>query len=378
MTKDKDTYWPIQPHTQAKHLILRKYLDAWLPIMAKWNGRILFIDGFAGPGRYEEEEEGSPIIALRSIREHRQFQEPKPRREVVFFFIEKEGDRINALKEEIERFKNSGPLPAFIKYHVLHGEFVPIMTEILDTLGEESKLLAPTFVFIDPFGYKDLPLKIIARIVNNPRCECLITFMYSRINRFINSADAQQEEYFDQLFATKDWRTFRNVSDPDERRIGITNLYRLQLIEYAGLKYVRTFEMINEGNQTEYFLFFGTSDKKGLSKMKEAMWRVDPMLGQSFSDNTDSRQIVFLADEVNYEHIKDLLMKRFSNKGWVSIKEVEDFVLFDTPYSEKIHLKRKTLAPMERESPSLINVQGQAGSRRRAGTYPDGTLIEFL
>ncbi len=202
--------------------------------------------------------------------------------------------------------------------------------------------------------------------------------MYSRINRFINSADAQQEEYFDQLFATKDWRTFRNVSDPDERRIGITNLYRLQLIEYAGLKYVRMFEMINEGNQTEYFLFFGTSDKKGLSKMKEAMWRVDPMQGQSFSDNTDSRQIVFLADEVKYEHIKDLLMKRFSNKGWVSVKEVEDFVLFDTPYSEKIHLKRKTLAPMERESPSLINVQGQAGSRRRAGTYPDGTLIEFL
>ena len=112
--------------------------------------------------------------------------------------------------------------------------------------------------------------------------------------------------------------------------------------------------------------------------MKEAMWRVDPKQGQSFSDNTDSRQIVFLSDEVNYEHIKDLLMKRFSNKGWVSVKEVEDFVLFDTPYSEKIHLKRKTLAPMERESPSLINVQGQAGSRRRAGTYPDGTLIEFL
>jgi three-Cys-motif partner protein len=45
--------WPLDPHTHAKHVILRSYLGAWFPILNKYNGRIVYIDGFAGPGEYE-------------------------------------------------------------------------------------------------------------------------------------------------------------------------------------------------------------------------------------------------------------------------------------------------------------------------------------
>jgi three-Cys-motif partner protein len=48
----RSAIWPLQPHTAAKHRILRCYLDAWFPIMGSWNGRILILDGFAGPGIY--------------------------------------------------------------------------------------------------------------------------------------------------------------------------------------------------------------------------------------------------------------------------------------------------------------------------------------
>jgi three-Cys-motif partner protein len=65
------TIWKIDSHTQAKHIILKKYLDAWLPIMTRWNGRVLYIDGFAGPGKYQGDEDGSPIIALKSAINHR-------------------------------------------------------------------------------------------------------------------------------------------------------------------------------------------------------------------------------------------------------------------------------------------------------------------
>ena len=64
----KDTIWPIEPHTCAKHQILRKYLDAWLPILGTYNKRIVYIDGFAGPGEYKGGEPGSPIIALEAAR----------------------------------------------------------------------------------------------------------------------------------------------------------------------------------------------------------------------------------------------------------------------------------------------------------------------
>src|SRR6266496_1340896 len=31
---------------------------------------------------------------------------------------------------------------------------------------------------IDPFGFKGLPMALVARIVRHPRCECLVSFMY--------------------------------------------------------------------------------------------------------------------------------------------------------------------------------------------------------
>ena len=59
----RSTLWALENHTRGKHLVLKNYLDAWLPIMRKHNGRVLFIDAFAGPGEYAEGEPGSPVIA---------------------------------------------------------------------------------------------------------------------------------------------------------------------------------------------------------------------------------------------------------------------------------------------------------------------------
>src|SRR5262245_51017356 len=70
MAAPKKTLWPLDPHTRCKHLVLKSYLDAWLPILGTWNGRILFIDGFAGPGEYEGGEPGSPMIALNALKNH--------------------------------------------------------------------------------------------------------------------------------------------------------------------------------------------------------------------------------------------------------------------------------------------------------------------
>jgi len=62
----KQTRWNAD-HTIAKHAILLKYLAGWLPTQATWNNRLIFIDGFAGPGEDETGEEGSPIIALKML-----------------------------------------------------------------------------------------------------------------------------------------------------------------------------------------------------------------------------------------------------------------------------------------------------------------------
>ena len=59
------------PHTIAKIAILKGYLKAWFRILgARRPGElILYVDGFAGPGHYRNHDEGSPLAALRALRE---------------------------------------------------------------------------------------------------------------------------------------------------------------------------------------------------------------------------------------------------------------------------------------------------------------------
>jgi three-Cys-motif partner protein len=344
--------------------------------MARYNGRIIFIDGFAGPGRYSGGEEGSPIIALKALLEHRYFKQPQREREVVLLFIEQDQARTAALQREVDEFKKAQAIPDWVKTDVRHGEFAPVMTELLDKVAKEGHRLAPTFVFIDPFGFAGVPMRVIARIVENPSCECLITFMYESVNRFLSHSDPAIQAHFDELFGTPEWKDVAAERDPEKRRDRIVVLYRRQLMEVARLPYVRTFEMINEGNRAEYFLYFGTRNQIGFSKMKESMWRADPVAGSIFSDLTDSRQEVLLEAGADLTRLRSVLQQRFRGRGAVPIEDVEEFVLKETPYSESIHLKRRTLAPMEQAK--LVEAQVQAGRKRRRGTYPPGTLLIFL
>jgi hypothetical protein len=69
--------WDLEPHTAAKHRVLRAYLDAWIPVMAPQalrvrhlmigEPRLLLVDAFAGPGRYATGEPGSPLIMLDAV-----------------------------------------------------------------------------------------------------------------------------------------------------------------------------------------------------------------------------------------------------------------------------------------------------------------------
>jgi three-Cys-motif partner protein len=84
MAVPKETIWEIDLHTQAKHEILRRYLGAWFPILSRYSGRIVYIDGFAGPGRYKGGEPGSPLVALDVALTHRKTLDG----ELIFLFID--------------------------------------------------------------------------------------------------------------------------------------------------------------------------------------------------------------------------------------------------------------------------------------------------
>src|SRR5680860_872519 len=88
--------WKLEEHTEAKHRLYRRYLDAWWPIMLQqdWVQRLTYLEAFAGPGEYEDGQPGSPILALRSLLNHSQRSTMNIRRErVTLIFMEKDKAR---------------------------------------------------------------------------------------------------------------------------------------------------------------------------------------------------------------------------------------------------------------------------------------------
>jgi three-Cys-motif partner protein len=157
------TLWQLEPHTHGKHLVLRKYLEAWLPIMSSWSGRILFVDGFAGPGEYEGGEEGSPIIAVNALTAYSSLTPLAA--EVVFIFIEKEPDRADHLRGMLARLT----LPSRTTVEVVTGAFDDTLTSVLNDVDAQSSHLAPCFVMVDPFGVAGTPMTVLRRILGKRR-----------------------------------------------------------------------------------------------------------------------------------------------------------------------------------------------------------------
>lgn len=363
MSKVTATVWPLDPHTAAKHAILRRYLDAWIPIMARWNGRVLYVDGFAGPGIYEGGEPGSPIIALQAALK----QSVYVRGEMYFLFIEADPERCDVLRAQVEAL----PLPPTFSTQVECARFDDTVSHILDDLDSSGGRLIPTFAFVDPFGFSHTPMRTIARIMKHPRCEVLITFMYEEINRFLAHPD--QPNTFDALFGCHDWVACLEEADPRNRERCIHDLYRRQLQSAGGIQFVRAFKMRNLGNRTDYFLFFGTNGLKGLAKMKDAMWRVDREGRFEFSDATDRDQMLLLGAGIDHADLGRRLKGALAGRT-LPVEDVERFVLVETPYRDA-HYKR-TLKDMENADPAEVTVRECPPGRRR-GQFPPGTVLEF-
>lgn len=364
----KTVTWKIEPHTEVKHAILRKYLDAWIPIISKFK-RANYIDGFAGAGKYSDGEDGSPIIAIKSLIEHKLINNINA--EFNFLFIEEDNDRCNHLSSELTKINLTIPQNIKIKTQIECGQFDEKLNAIFDVLENNHSKIAPTFVFIDPFGIKGVSIKTIKRIMANPSCEVFINFMYEELNRFINLP--QNENHIKELFGEDiEWRKVKLITDPKERYNFLTSLYETQLRSICNIKHIRTFKMINKFNKDDYVLFFCTNEDLGLIKMKEAMWRIDNSGNFNFSDATyNPAQMTLFEIQPNYLQLKKLILTKFKGND-VSIESLEKFIWFETPFLVS-HLRKPILDPMEKNAEIKISCL----KNRRICTYPKGTIIHF-
>ena len=170
--------WSIEPHTRAKHEILQYYLGAWFPILAPIHPRIVFVDGFAGPGEYRGGELGSPIIAIDVAKNH--VLASRFKGELVFIFVEID----EARSKNLEKILQGISIPSNFKVGVECNSFEKCIRKILSNISQSGKQLAPSFFFIDPFGITGFSMSLIQEIAEQPRSEVLITFNYQPLNRW--------------------------------------------------------------------------------------------------------------------------------------------------------------------------------------------------
>ena len=363
MAAPKTIIWKLDQHTGAKHAILRRYLQAWTPIFTQVGfPKIVYIDGFAGPGRYEDGEDGSPIIALKAALDHA----TRIKGEVIFLFVEEKQDRADFLRQLV----NALSTPTNFVIQIAGGKtFEEAFGDFRRLHMDRRGCLPPTFAFIDPFGWKGVPFSVVQSILGQQYCEVLVTFMYEEINRFIGLPD--QAANFDSFFGTEDWRAGIKLANPTERNRFLHDLYLRQLKGIVHAKYVRSFQMRNSSGLTDYYLFYATGHLLGLKKMKEAMWKIDRSGAFTFSDATDHNQLVLFGNDPQYDLLRQQITKEFAGRE-VTINDVEEFVLSETAFRET-HYKRQVLKPLELAAPSQIQVLG-ALPNRRPGTFADRML----
>jgi hypothetical protein len=229
----------------------------------------------------------------------------------------------------------------------------------------------PTFALIDPFGFAGIPYDLIKRLLAKNRCEVLITFMVDSINRWLTDPREQIRAHITETFGTEEGVEI--AFGAGDRAEGLKGLYQRQLQKAA--QFVRYFDMRDHNNRTVYYLFFASNNRLGHLKMKEAMWKVDPLGDFRFSDATDPLQTL-LFDAPTTAPLAHELIQKYRGTGLRPVSIIQTHVEDNTAYLGK-HM-REALQQLEIDQRLTVSATKSDGKKRRAKSFPPDVLVTFV
>ncbi|BEP13991.1 hypothetical protein acdb102_23020 [Acidothermaceae bacterium B102] len=117
------------------------------------DNRVAFIDGYAGPGRYDDGSEGSGAMLLRKAKELAGMRSP---RKVELHFVEDDEETVAKLRSVAEA-EGEG-----VAYTITDGDISKHLPGLLDAVKD-----IPVFVYLDPCGLP-IPLEEVSAIFDRP------------------------------------------------------------------------------------------------------------------------------------------------------------------------------------------------------------------
>ena len=317
--------WERDPHTAAKHTLLRRYMSAWFPIMASQfrDTGITFFDGFAGPGEYKNAQDSSPAIAMEQALRSEVTRHGTQTRLV---FVEEHLGRSEHLQHLLaNRFPLTTRPPSLVA-RVHHGKCGNLYEQAIAEVGGWD---GPVFANLDGWGV-DTDYEIVQRIARQQSSEVLVTFEDQFFIRFAKG----EQQAGERVYGHSDWRRVDRLPTAEKKPF-LLELYR-QGLHSAGFPYVLTFEMIDEGGHSLQ-LFFGTTNKVAVRKFKDGLWEVDGVSGQRFRDPRDPNQLSFDILRPNFTPLESRILKLLGGRDY-SMAELREHALLETIYKET-HLK---------------------------------------
>src|SRR5579872_5692476 len=179
--------------SQIKAAIVADYFWAWSSVIIRVQKKyprhaqkIAYIDLFAGPGRYHDGAASTPLLIM-----ERAIQDPDIRDRLVAIFNDKDEQNSQSLEREINAIPGIQGLKT--KPQISSGE---VGEKIVEQF--QNAKLVPTFLFVDPFGYKGLSLQLVNSVLKDWGCDCVFFFNYNRISMGLGNEAV--EEHMDALF----------------------------------------------------------------------------------------------------------------------------------------------------------------------------------
>ena len=152
MSKRQDEYFKRKHEwSKVKDELLKCYLPQYFNKIFLTRSPLLYIDAFAGPGRFEEDNsEGSPIIAVnqlyQSIEYYQNTHQGLPLPDIKMVFIEpKYHEALHANLRNVD----------FVRCEVYGEKFERCIMDILQK-RHDAYMHSNVFLYVDPFGVKEL------------------------------------------------------------------------------------------------------------------------------------------------------------------------------------------------------------------------------
>lgn len=255
--------------SRVKTKILCAYFEKWAQIIKvtkqkhkKINSKIIYMDLFCGPGRYDDDNLSTPLLILEKASKDHEIM-----RGLLCYFNDKDNIAIKKLENEISALYPDIPNnPIYTSMDV--GE------EIVQHLNTKP-LSCPSLCFIDPWGYKGLSLDLIGASIKGWGSDTVFFFNYNRIRPGIENHVVKK--HMEALFGEKRFSMLRevlskkNIRSKKAEKLIICQM-REALKENSGCNYILPFCFKDDhGQKTSHHLIFVTKNFKGYDVMKEIM-----------------------------------------------------------------------------------------------------------